>query len=240
MPIFILLTLGCQDELPAERTCRLRQLDGNFLGDNIKELELEYISERCLKTVTITREINGQQEKSIYEVTGCPIAILKNKESDEQYYFVRNNDDNSLYIIEHEYESDGIVFEDLTIFYYEDKRLDYVNYYIKNGTTRAIMIYPNLTSHNPSSIEYDIENGMSSLRLEYEYDNNNSPFQTLPELAFLFNKFGINNVTRITRESGAPSLEIISRFTYQYNSQGYPTSISKDNLATTSLSYNCQ
>jgi hypothetical protein len=217
----------------------LRQLNGNFLGESISGLELEYISDRCLGTISITREINGQSQKSIYEVTGCPIAILKNKESSEQYYFVRNNDDNSLFLIEHEYESDGIAYEDQTTFYYEDGKLDYVNYYIKNATTRATMIYPNSESNNPSFIEYYIVNGGGSFRLGYEYDDYNSPFHTLPELALLFDQFGINNVTRVTRESGA-SIEIISRFTYQYNSQRYPTSISKNNLATTTLSYNCQ
>jgi hypothetical protein len=101
------------------------------------------------------------------------------------------------------------------------------------------MIYPTSESNNPSFIEYYIINGGGSFRLGYEYDDYNSPFQTLPELAFLFNKFGVNNITRIIQESGTPSL-VISRFTYQYNSQRYPTNISKDNLTSTSLTYNCQ
>ncbi len=104
----------------------------------------------------------------------------------------------------------------------------------------------NTTTRNPRSateFSYDGLTAFEEGTSVFEYDDKRSFASASPVLASIFGFFSENNVTRETY-TGEFGDSYVGTFTYQYNAQGYPTSITEqfdnDDTNTVTLAYDCR
>lgn len=103
---------------------------------------------------------------------------------------------------------------------------------VPSAPTVTTYTYPNTTTKNSSKVTY--ASGATSL---FEYDNKPNAFRI-----FFPSRQPDNNVTKETYTSSGTTT--IYTHTYQYNSNGYPTSdafsVGTSSSSTTTITYNCK
>lgn len=76
-------------------------------------------------------------------------------------------------------------------------------------------------------IKHELSNGNSDLIYTYEYDSKNNPRINILGGKFLIDQleFGVNNPTKRTITNVQSEVSDITRFSYEYDANGYPTSV---------------
>lgn len=242
----LVMILACSDSDPFPGYCYLLAFNGDLLGQNVKSLIIDYKTgtNNCIDRIFLKRDVSGVIQNSTFTPRfgpSCSIEYgLTNSGTNET--FEVSMSDERLWYVKHHYVFEGTPYTDVKNIHRENDRISRIDYRKRDGEYSASFKYSSPNSQNPSSITYKFDG--YDVIMQYQYDNNPTPFHSLQELALIFDQFGVNNVVRVTRKTVTTSgqqlgPDVLTNYSYTYNEQLYPTQILRDGVLNT-FGYNCQ
>jgi hypothetical protein len=153
---------------------------------------------------------------------------------------------------------DGTTLSDRTDYEYSNGQIVKAQYYDETnpGTfvkdDYDVFEYANTTSKNPIKIKSFSKTGTTpSYTVEYQYDDKKNPYSAsaaILNLLSLYAEASENNITKATFTSASSPNVQTNTYTYEYNTEGYPTKSTRvatntgqpsTSTSTTTYTYNC-